>query len=340
MNLYLNTGYPNFDIQMRNNLTFNFIISARGVGKTYGMLKYAYENKIKFLFLRSTQTQVDLIKSKELNPFKSIADDLNINFITRPINKYANEIVVFNGEDEEQIGIICGLSTFSNMRGFDASQIEAIIWDEFIPETHERIIKNSGLAFLNAYETINRNRELSGRSPVKATFLGNANRLDIPILLEMDLILTIEKMIKKHNEYYYNAERSISISMLYNSPISTQKMETALYRALPENNTYINMAISNKFEIESDVLDIKSKNLKEYKPIVTIGELTIYAHKSSGDLYISRHKSGSCVEYDTTRMEIIRFLKAYSWIWLDYVNKRILFESYDVKAKINNLFNK
>ena len=37
-----------------------------------------------------------------------------------------------------------------------------IIFAEFIPEAHERLIKNEAAALFNFYETINRNRELDG----------------------------------------------------------------------------------------------------------------------------------------------------------------------------------
>jgi hypothetical protein len=40
------------------------------------------------------------------------------------------------------IGYTCALSTLSNMRGFDASDIQLLICDEFIPEKHERLLKN------------------------------------------------------------------------------------------------------------------------------------------------------------------------------------------------------
>ena len=44
------------------------------------------------------------------------------------------------------------LSTVSNLRGFDMSDCTLLIYDEFIPEPHERPLKNEAAALFNAYE--------------------------------------------------------------------------------------------------------------------------------------------------------------------------------------------
>ena len=65
------------------------------------------------------------------------------------------------------------LSTFGNLRGVDFSDVDMIFFDEFVPQKNARPIKAEAEAFFNLYETVNRNRELDGRPPVRVLMLSN-----------------------------------------------------------------------------------------------------------------------------------------------------------------------
>jgi hypothetical protein len=227
-------------------------------------------------------------------------------------------------DNERIIGYTAALSTFSNIRGFDASDVELLIYDEFIPERHERPIKEEGSAFFNAYETINRNRELNGNKPLQVLCLANANDIGNPLFMELKLIRLAEKMRSSGQEVYIDKERGIGLFMLDNSPISEQKAETALYK-LTKGHSFAEMSLANDFYKEESA-PIISRPIKEYKPIVTIGELTIYKHKSNGLYYCSTHKTGSCPVYGTGDTDRARFKKQYIRLWLRYMDNKIEFE--------------
>jgi hypothetical protein len=161
------------------------------------------EDEIKFIYMRRTQSQADLINKPEFSPFKSLNNDFGWKIGTDSISKYnagfyqqieSDDRLVCTGAP---LGFTAALSTISNIRGFDASDVELQIYDEFIPEKHERPIKNEGAAFLNAYETINRNRELKGRKPLQCICLANANDLANPIFMELRLVRKAEQMRRK-----------------------------------------------------------------------------------------------------------------------------------------------
>lgn len=82
--LYLESGYLDMDRIISISNTFCFIIGGRGTGKTYGALQYALDRHVKFIYMRRTQTQVDVIKSNDMNPFKSVADDVITKASTNP----------------------------------------------------------------------------------------------------------------------------------------------------------------------------------------------------------------------------------------------------------------
>ena len=98
-------------------------------------------------------------------------------------------------EDGKNIlkGYAGALSTFSNIRGADFSDVKIIIYDEFIPEKTNRCsIRNEWDALLNLIETVNRNRELEGEESVKIILLSNATNIECDILAQSGLIPTIE----------------------------------------------------------------------------------------------------------------------------------------------------
>ena len=229
--LYLKNGYLNIEYILKFKLPFNWIVGGRGTGKTYGALKYCYENNKKFIYLRRTQTQIDLIVNNQFNPFKSINKDLKINIGCYPLNKYSKGFFIEEWNDEkdryepvgEPIGFGLALSTISNLRGFDASTIDLLIFDEFIYERHERPIKNEADAFLNAFETMNRNRELHGIKPIQCIFCANANNLANPLFLKLNLVLQASRQIRNDIEFAQLPKRDSTMTILQHSKISEEK---------------------------------------------------------------------------------------------------------------------
>ena len=332
MNLYLNNGYANIAAIMNLNLPFNFIVGGRGTGKTYTALKELYNRNIKFMLMRRTQTQLDTISRPDFSPFKSLNRDMGISVGVVQVSKYNGAFYnMIEGEkpgtlipDGLPIGYTCALSTVANLRGFDASDVEVLLYDEFIPEGHERPIKNEGSAFLNAYETINRNRELYDRNPLQVIALANANDLANPIFLEMGIATVAEKMLRKGQSHSIDKERGIGLFFLTDSPISTRKRKTALYKACGRD--FEDMALNNIF-VSEDSAPIQSVTLREYRPLVAIGELCVYEHKHNSVYHCCTHISGSPPRFGTGEVETARFARAYSWLWLAYLNRQISFET-------------
>lgn len=332
MNIYLESGYLNIHKILSLKLPFIFIVGGRGTGKTYGALEEVVEEKIKFMYLRRTQSQADLINKPEFSPFKSLNEDHDWKVGTGSLSKYNNAFYMQTLQDGayvnsgQPIGYTGALSTLSNMRGFDASDVTLFIYDEFIPESHERPIKDEGSALLNAYETINRNRELKGKPPLQLLCLSNANNLANPIFMELGLVRTAEQMKRKGQEVYMNREKGILIINMEKSEISAKKSNTALYR-LTQGSEFNKMSVGNQFSKE-EIGRIASRPLKEYRPIVNIGEITIYEHKSNNMLYVTSHKVGNPVSFTMGEMDKTRFRKSYCWIWDLYLDDRIEFEEY------------
>lgn len=329
MRIYDNNGYVDIHEILSKGYPFNFIVGGRGTGKTYGALLEAVREDRRFMLLRRTQSQTDLICKSEFSPFKSINTDQGYNIQPKPISRF--NVGFYDGE--KLIGYGAALSTFSSLRGFDARDIDLLIYDEFIPERHEKGIKGEGDAFANTVETINRNREIQGYKPLQVLCLANSNDLGNPIFTSLNLVTAAQKMKTKKREVYANGNRGFIIVMLDNSPISEKKKDTSLYR-LTRGSDFEKMALFNTF-IGDDLDHIKSMPIIEYRPVAAIGSLVIYEHKSNRQFYISAHKSGSPPEYGTGKAELARFMKDLGGsLWRNYMNNNIIFETFREKKQL------
>ena len=330
MGIYLDNGYLNIKQILSYSMPFNFVVGGRGTGKTYGALKTAYDEHMRFILMRRTQAQCDLINKPEFNPFKVLNTDTGSNAVVKSISKYNSKIIEETEEDERILGYTCALSTIANMRGFDASDVSLLIYDEFIPEKHERAIKNEGSAFLNAYETINRNREIKGDKPLQVLCLANAFNVANPIFLELGLVGRCEKMKNKGQELFIDKQRGVLLILLQNSKISKAKADTALYRL--SSGSYADLALSNDF-VYNNTDNIKSLSLKEFKLICTVGEISIYKHKSRRQYYVSEHRTGSAPIYKSDDVNLQRYRKNYGlMLYSAYMRNNITCESLLTKS--------
>lgn len=332
-NLFLDNGYLNMQEIIESPYTFIILVTGRGTGKTYGALKYMVDSGHKFIYMRRTDTQVQGIANAEMNVFNWLNDAegkaIYPYTVTKGVYGYYNSVL--NEETGKYvktgdcIGLLGALSTLSNKRGFSGKDIEYMILDEFCPEPHERALKNESDAIFNCYETINRNRELTGEKPLKLIMLANSNTLSSETIIKFGLVDIITRMKKHGKQIYKNDKRSMLVVCPNYSPISDRKMKTALYRLIDETD-YKRMAIDNEF---TDITfnRIKSKNLTEYRPIVSVGEITIYRHKNRNELYVSNHKQGDCNTYSTTQDELRKVKKLYSKLAQYYIDGRILYEN-------------
>lgn len=284
-NLYTSDGWINAKQPLKSKAPFTILIGGRGIGKTYGILKELLtELKEPFIYLRRTQVQIDACKTQELSPFSAIAKDYGLIVESSSISKYVAGFTKIDGEEKSLVAIGIALSTFANVRGFDASGYNYIVFDEFIPEKHERPIPHEGEAFLNVLETINRNRELKGQDPVKVVMISNANKLDSPILASIGALKPIDKMIRSDNDRATFYDGDLEIFRYINSPISERKKNSALYR-LSKSKDFSDMALENSFG-EETYRNVKSLPLQEFTAIAATAGITVLRHKSNGTYYV------------------------------------------------------
>ena len=285
--------------------------------------------------MRRTQTIVEQLCIDKFNPFSELNSELGRKIVLKKESQYVVSIID-ESDNDKWLGYLLALSTFSNVRGLLALEIRTIIFDEFVPEKHAHKIKGEAEALFNAYETINRNRELQGAPPLKLLCLSNSDQLVNPLFIELKIIKQCETMKRRGIEYVNNGSSGLTLVVLSRSPISAAKGETALYK-LTRGSRFETMALENEF-MDERAGDVRSLPLREFTPVVGVGEITVYSHKSEGYYYISEHRQGSPDIYGMGDIELAQFRRKYIRIWDAYLAKTVVFETYVCEAILRKAF--
>lgn len=333
MDLYLDNHFLNMEGILRDPHPFIVVIGARATGKTYGTLKACIDDGIRFIYMRRTARILELIMDPALHIFKRLNADQGWDIrpeLSKGLGRFYND-----NRGGELAGYAAALSTFANIRGFDGSDIDLLVYDEFIPEPTERQTFNSYTALLNAAETIGRNRELEGRPPLKLLLLSNSDLIYSDIIAGLGIGDKLFEMQEEGREVY-----DVSDDLLLIRPASEafaeQKAQTALYR-LTAGQAYAAVALENRFPIE-DRERIRERPLREYVPIAAISGICIYRHKSNGTLYVTDRISGAPALYENNEAERRRFLRNHPGIWRLFQKRKIFFSGIDVQTKFKALY--
>lgn len=309
----------------------SIIIGGRGIGKTYSCLKYAIESGRPFLYLRNTDTQMAESASVFGNPFKRISLDMDRDIRLEKEGKH----YVINEYTEGQncIGYGAALSTFSNLRGVDLSDVELVVFDEFIER--RKLNFRQFDAFMGMYETINRNREAQGRPPLMVICLSNSQTLQNPILQGLQITEVIIDMIRK------NEQRRVLDNLFIELPtagITEEKKNAAIYK-LAAGSGAAREALENEFVYDS-FRQVVKKPVNEYLPVCTVytdlGAIVYYKHKSRPEYYGCSVPAWSAKRYE--KEDYMQFMKDYGLkLQSAEIRQRIYYENYTMKTISENL---
>lgn len=315
-------GWIDFNSLFQIPATFYFLIGARGIGKTFGGLLWPIENNKEFMFMRKTRAELDMLKKPGFTPFDPINTEKNRDITLEPEGHMLTRVK----ENNITRGHMVALSDVAKLRGFNADSLKYILYDEFIHEAHEKPMKNEAEAFFNAYETMNRNRELDGRPPIRAVLAANSNEIKNDFFMYLRIAERFERLRKKGKSYFIDKERGLCVIDYSDSPISLKKKNTALYK-LTAGTDFSKMAIDNEF-VTARTDKIKSENIAGYILETKIGELYIYKHKSNGRYYVTMFRSGTPAEEVNPAGEGRKYIiRRYIRYYNAFVNDRLLFEN-------------
>lgn len=272
------------DIELYPGAWAYIVIGGRNCGKTYSCLKSCHLNKREFIFLKRTNDDVDLLCSGtgrigqktaefgiDLSPFKSVNRDC---FTDIRAHSIKSGLGGFWYHDEGEptgtpIGYLLSLNAVSKYKGFDLSNADWVIFDEFQPQPWDRVNRKEGEQLLDLYKTVSRDREHRGRSALKLICLANATSISNPVTNILEITDIIADMQVQELEYIYLEDRGIVIHLVKNNAdFDEVEHGSQIYKAMGET-AWGRMAFNNEFGY-NDLSNISKVNLKGYRPVCAI----------------------------------------------------------------------
>lgn len=328
---------------------FNIVIGGRGTGKTYGMLEWCrdvYYNGIHvdgfldiqpekpFLYIRRLESTVKSLATSKKNPYKKLNEDNGWD-----IACYYTESEKMGGfidnETEKEIGYLAPLPSFAKMRGSDLSDVDIIVYDEFVKEPSEKVVSGEADSFLHAYETVGRNREIEGRNPLVAILLSNATDIESPLLANLGIIPIIEQMKRKGYGTLTIPERALHIEILKDLEIIELKKDTALGK-LTKGTKFFEHTFNNEFSY-NNFDNIMKVNLKNFKPFVQFEDIYIYLSNDKSVFYACYSKGDFYWQF--TQETVNDFKRRFGlWVGDAIFGGRMMYQSYEIKMILQQIW--
>lgn len=297
INLYTPEGWLDMSAPAKTGAWLIVYVGARQVGKTYGTLKFLFDTDAHVLYLRRTREELEAISTTDdLNPFLPLqAEGYDVDLFKTSQNTWMIGDVDTEADTKkakDSRGVAMPLNYIAKMRGFNGGRFTDIVLDEFIPERAIRRGKNESDTILNLYTTVNGNRELEGKPPIRFWLLANAFDLLDPVLLAYGLQTDFERMERRGDEYTL-LKGGAFLALPHSSVIVSKRAETAqnaFLRRKGAGGKFLAMSLDNTFAYSKSEL-IKPRSIKGHTPLIRAGSLYIYTNNTS--MYVCR-SAGRC----------------------------------------------
>lgn len=342
INLYTPEGWLDMSAPAKTGAWLIVYVGARQVGKTYGTLKELLDNDRYMLYLRRTREELEAISTADdLNPFLAMqAEGYDIDLFKTSANTWMIRDIDTEADTKRakaSRGVAMPLNYIAKMRGFNGSRFTDILLDEFIPERAVRRSKNESDTILNLYTTVNGNRELEGKPPVRFWLLANAFDLQDPILQAYGLQTDFERMERRREEYKL-LKGGVFIALPHSKEIVNKRRDTAqnaFLRRKGAGGQFLSMSLDNSFAYSKSDL-IRPRSIKGHRPLVRIGGVYLYDNGTS--IYACRSPANCKYSFDDTPEQRIKAGLQCPELRIAYNNGVISFASADVLGDFKRFF--
>lgn len=338
--LYLPEGWLNFEYIDSVPAWLIIILGKRQVGKTYGALQTMLKENYYHILLRRTTAELDTITaSSDLNPYKIFEPEFHVGLFkqAKKLCRICDYILDEEGKafPTDQRGIATSLAEIAHIRGFNGAAFTDLILDEAVPEKGVVTRRTEGEAFLNAYVTINGNRELEGKKPLRAWLLANTNRIDSPILESLNLVDDILYMRRKGKEELLT-DRGVYILQPDSIKISEARAETALMKQVSHKSDFYGMAMENEFSYDMSPY-IKTLSIKGMQPCWVYDNM-LFCWQYPKGYYICRAPFKGGFRYEGSRTGREQLSMEWNILKQYYYAGMILFSDLRTLSIFKNIF--
>lgn len=262
--------YYNPNKMLSYNRLMNFVIGARGIGKSYSMKKYPINRFLKhgeqFIYIRRYK--------EELKKISQYFSDVSHEFPENNFEVKGREFYC----DGNLMGWAIPLSQWQKEKSNSYPDVTTIIFDEFIRQKDtSRYLPNEVEALLNLVDTVIRDRDNA-----RVICLSNAVTITNPYFVYFKITPDVNK---RYNAY---KDKQVLIEIPDSKDFSDHRKQTK-FGQLISNTNYGDMALNNEFTEDSSVfIERRSKESKFKFSIVYKGSTYgIWLDIKQGLMYMS-----------------------------------------------------
>lgn len=236
--------YYNPNKLLSYNRIINFVIGARGIGKSFAFKEHPIKRYLKhgkqFIYVRRYKTELKKV------PY----------YFTDVEHKFPDHELKVNGKtfmiDGKVAGWAIPLSTWQSEKSNAYPNVETIIFDEFIREKdNSGYLPNEVEALLNLMDTVFRDRD-----NVRCVCMSNAVSVVNPYFLYFGLVPDIDKR--------YNAYKDIVVEIPDSHDFAMERRKSK-FGSLIDGTEYGGMSLDNEFVNDSDVFIDKKTDQAKFK---------------------------------------------------------------------------
>lgn len=260
--------YYNPQKMLSYNRILNFVIGARGIGKSFAMKEYPIRRFLKYgeqwIYVRRYKT--------ELKKIKNYFTDVQEKFPDHDFKVKGREFYI----DNQLAGWAIPLSMWQSEKSNAYPKVTTIVFDEFIREKdNSNYLPNEVNAFLNLVDTVFRNRD-NGR----VVCLSNAVTIVNPYFLYFNIVPDIHKR--------FNAYEDILVEIPESYDFAEERKKTRFGRLI-DGTEYGEMALDNEFVNDSETFIEKRSKESKYQFSIIYKGLTmgIWVDVRKGLMYLS-----------------------------------------------------
>lgn len=307
--------YNGYEILTYNKL-FNFILSERGLGKTYWFKEWAIKDYLKtgaeFVYLRRYDS--------EFQEVKAFWKDIQENFPDNEFGVDGRHLMI----DGKIAGYAIPLSTSTKLKSTPFPKVNKIGYDEFIiDKSTYKYLKNEPVIYLDFYQTVARKRD-----NVRAIFLSNSITQTNPYFLYFKIRLP-------QNKKGITTQGDILLQLAGNAEFRNE-MKSTRFGRLIEGTEYAAYSIDNKFLLDNDTFILKKSEKATYSfTFKYMGNLYgVWADYSQGRLFVSDDVDPFCkLIYSVTLDD-----HTPNTMLLKRLNNSIMFKGFIDNYKLGNVY--
>lgn len=284
------TSYYDFGPVLSHNAVYNFILGARGLGKTYGAKRKAindYRRKgDQFIYLRRYNTELKSVK----NTFMA---DIQHEFPDMAFKLHGEELMTRPAGSDKDWQTMCyfvALSKSQQKKSVSYAGVKTIIFDEFIIERGViHYMPNEARVFNDFYSTVDRYKDKT-----RVMFLANSVSIMNPYFIEWDIQ-------PKRNDEWLVTYNGFMVAHFPQADAFVGEVYATRFGQFIQNSEYADYAVGSEFSDNNATL-IKDKT-SDARYTATIETKT-----GTFSLWIDQRAQGAPIFYVSSKRPKHEFL--------------------------------